>query len=279
MTTIATRLGARVPGVIRSEYIRLWRPSLRYVGLGLTAAFAVLTSAIMFWTAESRDDSAASAGRPGGDPSLSIEALEDPGGFLGALGLLGDLVGLIVLALWALAVASDYDSGLIRILAQAEPNRHRLLGGKIVALVAFTALVTATTTLVVILVSRPFARFAGISSDAWSTDFGTELLSGYTNLTIAAIAWGAIGLLIAVITRSSGVAIAVGIGYILVFEGLIGIVADELVDYLPGGTIGVVASGTGGELDWLPALALTLAYTAAACAVALAVFRRRDIVS
>lgn len=277
MNFIIVRIAARVPGVIRSEYIRLWRPSLRYVGLGLTGAFAVLTSAIMFWTAEPEQDSAAS-GRPGGG-ATSVEALEAPGGFIGALGLLGDLVGLIVLALWALAVASDYDSGLIRVLVQAEPDRRRLLSGKIGALVAFTALVTGTTTLIVVLVSRPFARFAGISSEAWSTDFGTELLSGYTNLTVAAIAWGAIGLLIAVVTRSGGVAIAVGIGYILVFEGLIGIIADELVDYLPGGTIGVVASGGGAELDWLPALGLTLAYTTTACVLALAVFRRRDVVS
>lgn len=86
---------------------------------------------------------------------------------------------------------------------------------------------------------------------------------------------GSIGLLIAVITRSSGVAIAVGIGYILVFEGLIGIVADDLMGYLPGGTIGVVASGTGAELDWLTALGLTLAYTVAACVSSLAAFRRR----
>ena len=48
----------------------------------------------------------------------------------------------MLLALWAIAAASDYDTGLIRVLVQAQPNRLKLLGGKIIALTGFTVLAT-----------------------------------------------------------------------------------------------------------------------------------------
>ena len=54
---------------------------------------------------------------------------------------------------WAMAVTSDYSSGLIRLLVQAQPNRLLLLGGKIIALVAFTCLSMLVAT-VAVLVAR-----------------------------------------------------------------------------------------------------------------------------
>ena len=262
--------------IVRSELIRIWRPSFRYGGIGLMAGFGVLISIFIFTSAD--DSTEAVQGGPGRGFASAAE-ISTPGGFLTALGTTSQIAGLVLLSLWAIAAASDYDSGLIRVLVQASPNRVKLLAGKIIALVGFTILATAATTLTIVLAARPLARLEGIDTEPWKADFLTELLGGYFNFMIPALVWGVIGLLIAVWTRSSGIAIAAGIGYLLVVENLIAIVADDITDFLPGGTLAAVADGGTPDLAWGAALALSLLYGAAAAMAALLIFRNRDITS
>jgi hypothetical protein len=186
----------------------------------------------------------------------------------------------ILLALWAIAVATDYSTGLIRILAQAHPNRTRLLGGKIAALSVFTIVATTVTTLVVVVVvARPLAKLEGIPIEAWKTDFESHLGKGFFDFTIAGLVWGLIGLMLAVLTRSSAIAIGIGLGFLLVVEGLISIVAPSSSAYLPGGTLETLASGGNDQLAWGAALGLVVLYGVIATIVSLAVFRTRDITS
>lgn len=261
--------------VVRSELIRIWRPSFRYGGIGVMVAFAALISIFIF---TSLDDADVAAPRgPGG--FTTAQDISQPGGFLTALGTTSQLAGIVLLALWSIAAASDYDTGLIRVLVQAQPNRLKLLGGKIVALSGFTLLATAATICALVLVARPLARLEGIDTEPWREDFLIELAVGYANFTVPALVWGLIGLSIAVWTRSSGIAIAVGIGYLLVVENLIAIVAEDVTDFLPGGTLAALAEGGTADLAWSAAFGLTVLYGSAAALAALLVFRRRDITS
>jgi ABC-2 type transport system permease protein len=82
--------------------------------------------------------------------------------------------------------------------------------------------------------------------------------------------------MLAVLTRSSAVAIGIGLGFLLVVEGLISIVAPSSSAYLPGGTL---ASGGNDQLAWGAALGLVVLYGVIATIVSLAVFRTRDIIS
>lgn len=260
--------------IVRSELIRIWRPSFRYGGIGVMVAFAGLISVFIF---TSLDDPASAGPGPGGFTTAAD--ISRPGGFLTALGTTSQLAGIVLLALWAIAAASDYDTGLIRVLVQAQPNRLKLLGGKIIALGGFTLVATGATIFAMVLVARPLARLQGIDTEPWHENFLLELATGYVNFTIPSLVWGLIGLLIAVWTRSSGIAIAVGIGYLLVVENLIAIVAPDLTDYLPGGTLAALAEGGTADLAWSVALGMTVLYGAAAALAALLVFRRRDITS
>ena len=262
--------------IVRSELIRIWRPSFRYGGIGAMAGFGAIISIFIF-TSASDTTGTAQTGRGGGFASAA--EISQPGGFLTALGTTSQIAGLVMLSLWAIAAASDYDTGLIRVLVQAQPNRLKLLTGKIIALTGFTVLATAITTLTIVLVARPLARLEGFDTESWKDDFLPELLSGYVNFMIPALVWGLIGLLIAVWTRSSGIAIAAGIGYLLIVESLISIVADDITDYLPGGTLAALAEGGNADLAWAAALGLTLLYGAAAAIGALLIFRNRDITS
>jgi ABC-2 type transport system permease protein len=260
----------------RSELIRIQRPAFLFGGIGLMALFAGLVSIFIFTSAETTP-AAPQAGQ--GRPAYTVAEIASPGGFLTALPTVSRLAGVILLALWAIAVATDYSTGLIRILVQAHPNRTRLLGGKIAALSVFTLVATTVTTLVVVLFARPLARLEGIPTEAWKTDFASELGQGFFNFTIAGLVWGLIGLMLAVLTRSSALAIGIGLGFLLVVEGLISIVAPDASSYLPGGTLDTLAAGGNDQLSWGAALGLVVLYGVVAATVSLAVFRTRDIVS
>jgi ABC-type transport system involved in multi-copper enzyme maturation permease subunit len=267
--------------IVRSELIRLWRPSFLYGGIGVMAVFAALVSVFVFTAAPTAPAAPSGAApRPGlGGSFATVAQIAQPGGFLTALATVSTLVGTILLALWAIFAASDYSTGLIRILVQAEPKRIKLLVGKMVSLLVFTLFATVVTTLVVVLVARPLARLEGIQTHAWKTDFFPHLLSSYANFAIAAIVWGLIGLVLAVFTRSAALAIGVGIGWLLVVENLIGIIAPGATPYLPGGALNTLVRGGTSQLTWLAALGLAVLYGAIAVSISLVAFRRRDIVS
>lgn len=263
---------------VRSELIRIWRPTFLCGGVGLMAVAAGLVSVFIYTSAHNAGPTSGSTGGPG-DGTPTAGQIAQPGGFLAALGTVSGLSGVVLLVVWAIAVASDYSSGLIRILVQAQPERVKLLAGKLVALVMFTVVATAATTLIVVLVSHPLARLENISVHAWTTDFFPHLLSGYFNFLVAALVWGLIGAMLAELTRSSALAIGIGIGYLLVFENLIGIVAPGASPYLPAGSLNALVMGGTVQLSWAHALGLVILYGAAAATVAFLAFRARDIVS
>jgi hypothetical protein len=84
--------------------------------------------------------------------------------------------------------------------------------------------------------------------------------------------WGLIGLMIAVLTRSSALAIGIGIGYLLVVESLTGIIAPDSTVYLPGGTLNALVYGGTSQLAWITALGLTIRYGIIAFIFSLVVF-------
>ncbi|NOX28626.1 MAG: hypothetical protein GXP35_01025 [Actinobacteria bacterium] len=262
--------------VVRSEFIRIWRPAFRYGGIGVMASFAALISVFIFTAA---DSSGSDVSGPGGGAFANAAEIAQPGGFLVSLETLSSLAGIVLLSLWAIAAASDYDTGLVRVLVQAEPNRIRLLGGKIIALAGYTFIATIATVFTAVFVARPLARLEGIDTTLWRTDFFEHLVGETFNFMVPAMVWGLIGLLIAVWSKSSGLAIGVGIGYLLIVENLIAIVAEGAADFLPGGTLAAVAAGGTADLAWTAALGLTVLYGAAAAATALLIFRSRDITS
>lgn len=259
---------------IKSELIRIMRPSFMYGGLGLIVGFSALLTAFVFSAAGDGDSDSGP-----GPQMASLAELSAQGGFVATLSSITSLIGVITLAYWAIAVATDYDTGLIRILTQSEPNRMRLLGGKVGALALFTVVATFLSTIVVTVMSFALAPAFDVPTDLWNTSFATEFLSAWANLTIAALVWGLVGLALAMFTKSSGIAIATGIGYLMVFENLIGIVAENATDYLPGGTLSVLTLGGTENVSYLTAFGLAVVYGTLAIGSSAIVFRRREITS
>jgi len=258
---------------IRCELARLKTPSFLLGGMGLIVFFSVLATAIVFLTVGS------DAGGPPGTQQITTQALEaSEGMFAGVQNFVG-MLGVVALAMWAMAVTSDYSSGLIRLLVQAQPNRLLLLGGKVVALSIFTCLSTLVATAAVLAVSPGVASLGGVSTDAWSS--GSSLLGTalgvYVQLTLCVLMWGVVGLLVGMLTRSAGISIGIGIGYLMIFEGLAGMLLDSAQKWLPGKAFGAIATGGSADMAFGTAALLAGAYAAGALLLTAATFRRRDI--
>ena len=259
-------------GVIRSELVRLWRPRLLAGWFGLTAVFAVMINTILYSSAESLG--AGPAVGPGATfPGL--EALEQADGVVAGLSSASTLFGVITLAFWAVSAAGDYQSGLIRLLVSAHPQRWRLLAGKVIALAATTALATTVALVANVAVAGPAAEAAGVSTAAW--DLPASVVSAWANAYAALLVWGALGLVVAVLARSSAVAISLGIGYVLVVESIVTMALDNGSEWLLGSTLSALAAGGNAAMDYSTAGGLAVAYVSVGLAVATLVFTRRDV--
>jgi len=246
----------RIVGIARSEAKRLTRWTFAGVGLGVIAFFAFLATFVTFMAGNTGSHMGAMAG--------SSVDLESSAGIVAGLTMAADLIGIVILALWAAAVSSDYSTGWVRLTVQAEPRRWRLVAGKLLTLTVFTLVATTIATVISVIVAPLLANAADVSTAAWST---------------AVLVWGTIGLTIAMVTRSAIVAIAGGIGYLMVFEGLLGLVAEEVTTYLPGSILDAVVAGGNATLAYGPALALAALFGIVAIGVSTLVFSRRDVTS
>ncbi|HEY5183824.1 MAG TPA: ABC transporter permease subunit [Actinomycetes bacterium] len=260
--------------VVRSELVRLRRPRMLVAWFGLMALFAVMINTVMFSTVGNGQ------ALPPGAPGVvfpDAATLSTSHGLVSGLAAASSMFGVVTLSFWAVAAATDYSSGLIRLLVAAHPHRWRLLLGKAIALVIVTAVATFVALVVNVLVAVPAAKQAGISTTAWGTDVLPTLAAAWLNSFAALCVWGFLGLALAVLTRSSAVAISVGVGYVLVVESVIKMAASHSSDWLLGSTLTALANGGNTALTYPAAAALGLAYVVAGLLLATVVFTRRDV--
>ncbi len=260
--------------VVRSELVRLRRRGIVLGWSGLTALFAVLVNVVVFQVVD--PDAAPAEDGPGVSFPPAAELL-GPEGIVSGLGAAASFLGVTALAFWALASASDHSSGLVRVLVAAEPRRWRLLLGKWTALAIATAGATLLAVLVNVLVAPLAASAGGWEPTAWGQDVVAVVLSAAVDLYLSLLVWGTIGLALATLTRSAGVAIGIGVGWVLLLEAVLAAAVSSLRDRLPGTTITALASGGTADLTYSGALVSGLAYVVVAALVSVIVFSRRDI--
>jgi branched-subunit amino acid transport protein len=104
-----------------------------------------------------------------------------------------------------------------------------------------------------------------------------ELFVGFANISLATIIWGLIGGVLAITTRSAAISISAGVGFLLIFELLIGQFVESVGTKLPATVLGALASGGTFTIQYTTALTLSLAYGAACIIVASLIFIRRDV--
>src|SRR6266702_4645122 len=131
---------------------------------------------------------------------------------------------LIAIAIIVVAanVAAEWSQGTLRNLLVQEPGRLRLLAGKMLALLLFVTISAALALLIGAGVSLVAAQSQGISTAPWTTSAGVNLFfSVFGNELLGLVGVSLLGMLIAVLTRSTGAAIGISLAYALVGEDLV----------------------------------------------------------
>jgi hypothetical protein len=94
---------------------------------------------------------------------------------------------------------------------------------------------------------------------------------------IAAVLYGLVGAVLAMLTRSAAVSITAGVAYLLVVENLLDLIWDSAGEWLPAGVISAFASGGTELVSFEKAVMLSAGYAMLALVVMYLTFTRRDV--
>ena len=138
--------------------------------------------------------------------------------------------GVLILILGVLTLGSDFGWGTLKTLFTQRPGRLQVFGAKLIALgiviVGFVLASFATSAIASLLIA---------SREGASTDLPelSLLHRGMGAAWLIMAVWAALGIMLAVISRGTALAIGIGILYGLVIEGLISSLLDTVDAFQP----------------------------------------------
>lgn len=133
--------------------------------------------------------------------------------------------GVLALMLGVLAFGSEYGWGTLKTLLTQGPGRLQVFGAKLLALAAVLALFVLVVFALGALASYAIAVREGADLTWPSTSL---LLRGLGAGWLILGMWAAFGVLLAVLSRGTALAIGIGILYALVIEGLLSALASQV---------------------------------------------------
>jgi ABC-2 type transport system permease protein len=261
-------------GAFLSEWVKLRRRSMLLWGLGGTLFFTVLATLFTF----ERAVTTLAPGFHGHGFRVTIAELSRPNGLVHGIVDVSNLVGIVALALFAGATASEYSQGTLRNLLVRQPGRIKLLSGKFLAIALFVLIAIILAFVVAIAVAFAVGPGKGVHTSAWTSSTGlSDTFQAILHIYLAAIGYGVLGTALAVILRSPAVAITVGIAYALPGEQIILALWDNGNRWLPGQLLSAVAHGGTSATSYSRALLIATLYAVVVAAGTLIMFQRRDV--
>lgn len=260
---------------MHAELLKLRRPAIIYGAAGAMLGFALLATVLTYATATT----AAAASFVGGDSLTStVGQLGQSGGLTRGFTIAAGFIGLLVFVLFTTSMTSEYGLGTIRVLLLKQPRRARLLAGKLLALLACVAAVLLAAELLSGAAAIVLAHTRGIPTASWFTAEGLRHVAGdYANALLVAGFFGTVGMTVGVLTRSTPLALGIGLAWLAPLEHLIQLSWSGAGNWLPGLVFDAVAAGGTTSTTYPHALLTALVYAALALAVGTASFLRRDV--
>jgi ABC-2 type transport system permease protein len=247
---------------LRSEWFKLTRSNTLLGFGGAMVGLTLLFTALAFLSV-----GGANVDLDGGESEAFVTAavLSTSDGSVFASTNLASMLGIVALALFASSMAGEFNKGTIRMLFVAEPNRIKVLAGKLAALALFVVAGVAAAMTASIGIGALLAPSAGVdTSNWWTTEGLTAIGVSYVNIAGAVLVPGLIGAAIAILTRSSAIAISVVAAYFILGEALIAGFWDTLAQWGPSAVSNALAVGGIGGAGMMGGAAPVIAYTTAA---------------
>lgn len=220
------------------------------------------------------------ADRPArGDDLLTLAEIEAADGLAALIGQPVMMVGAVIISTCAGIVAGDFQSGTLRHLLVASPDRLRLLAGTWAALMAFVVVLTSVASLGVTALAVGVAGPADVDASAWwSQDGVVEAVAAEARMAVCLAGFGTGGVVLALVLKSAGPAIGAAL-VIGLFDGLLGGAVGGVFHYLPLQLLGAVATAGNENVSFVAALGLSGAWVGAAGMMVAWRFRSEDIVA
>jgi hypothetical protein len=258
---------------IRSEWVLLNRRRLWAVLGAITIAFTVIATWLLLETAE--------PARFQGNDGVTLEAIRGAGGATAAVVSSITFSSVLVLAAFISSTANEFTRGTLRVAFTRAPHRLALLGGKLTARVAVAVIVMSLALVIGWITAVVVAPSAGVDTADW---VGTAALSSafedFARLIVFVLVYAVIGTMIAVLVRSTPIALAIGLLWFGPIENVIGEGRSWAMRWFPGLLLrSVLRPDAPISIATSTALATLAAYVGVAVTVIAVVISQRDMTS
>lgn len=209
----------------RSELIKCRRWSM-FAGTGIMLVASAFFAYLTFHQITS--------GVTGQEVDPLAHAFSTSLGLITVVGQARSFIIVVALIMVTVNLAAEWSQSTWRNLLVREPRRLRLLAGKMLALLLFvlcsmTLTLVASSTLVLVV-----AHTQGVQTAAWTSSAGfSAWLAFFGNEVLCLIGICLLGMLIAVLTRGTAIAVGVALAYVLVPEGIIAMVWQAGSQWFP----------------------------------------------
>jgi ABC-type transport system involved in multi-copper enzyme maturation permease subunit len=257
--------------IFHAELTRL----LRKRTLVVAALGALVFSVIAALTVLSSAEAGGPVSRQGG---TTLAALNGHGGGTEAFATGASFVGFLVFVTFIAMIAGEFSGGTFRAMLLREPHRLRVIIGKLAAILAVAAGLVALAEVLTFGLSLLVAPGQDISTGDWFslTSLG-DGLRDFGTVFAGVAGWAIFGTTLAVIFRSTPIALGVGFAWAGPFENIVVDSWTTGFKVFPGQVLGSLIRGGTVELGMGRAVATAGIYTAIAAAVSLVLVSRRDV--
>ncbi len=258
---------------VRAELVKLTRARVLVATGVLAAAFATLTTLLVFLSAKDTP-----SGR--GDRLQSLAELAHAGGATQAFATGVSFAGLLLFVVMIANMSSEFGQGTIRSLLMRQPHRVRLLAGKLAALVIFVAGFLLVSEVLTWVISAVVAPTQDVATSQWYTlsGFG-QAGADFGRALFGASAWMLLGTMVAVLVRSTPLALGIGIAWAGPGEHITQNAWSGAGKWFPGLSLEAVASSGTDVVTQGRALLMATIFAVAALVASMTVFSRRDVTS
>ena len=257
--------------IVKAELIRLVRRRTLAI---MTIGSAVL-ALVATWAVFSSATSTGVASRRGG---ASLVALNGHGGGTEAFAVGASFTGFLVFVTFIALMATEFSGGTFRALLLRDPHRVRVIAGKLIGILMVAAATVALVEAFTFLLSLLVAPSNDVSTSGWfSIQSVGAGLENYATVLGGVAGWAIFGTMLAVIFRSTPLALGVGFAWAGPFENIVVDSWSAGYRYFPGQVLASLIQGGTIELGLARAVLTASLYAAIAAAVALTLVSRRDV--
>ena len=187
-------------------------------------------------------------------------------------------MSIVVFVTFVTNMTAEYGNGTLRVLLTRQPDRARLLAGKVAALVACTAAALLLAELVSAVTAVVAAGPRGVPTAEWSSPAGLlGAAGGYLNALLNATFLGELGTAVGVIVRSTTVALGVGLVWFMPVEHILQNAWAGAGRWLPGLVFEAVGRGGTAVTSYQRSVVLALLFAGIGLAAGAGAFLRGDV--